>query len=366
MKAPILFYHAFLPDDQPAQLALALVKHPANGQDISVKQNEDHFLISGPVLIPHQALLRQGDDGIPYYIKFTPASIAGIIDQFNEAPTFNLGHTGHGIKPAAIIDSGYHHATTQHPEGAWIVTFQIRPDVVTAYTDHSITIRVEEKEFTIEGFSLEGVFRLELEELIPAIDLGVLGKWIKTLKRQVGFSKQPITLKLKAVDAEISPLTTRQQLEDANLWNMALQWLIQGLIGKGIEMAGHAAWDRWSKQQVKAQNRQVNQTKPDADKSQPVMVKPSIAEQLSAIDQNLPDPEPLQTMRAELLSLQNQLQLARQEIDQLKLLIKGWLESPAITVEPHQKNDTNQSDPVSPADAFFERLQRLKRMDHQY
>lgn len=122
--------------------------------------NEDEQIIVGPAMIPDIEIIRKGEDGRPYYVKFTKEVIAKIAEKFmrelRNADT-NIQHEdidaqSYVMETWLVEDPKHDKINTKYgfnlPEGTWAVKMRVKDKKVWELV----------KEGKLNGFSIEGNF----------------------------------------------------------------------------------------------------------------------------------------------------------------------------------------------------------------
>lgn len=145
--------------DQEQAAAICYTYWQDKTQQSFAIQSEERRIITGPAMIAEKPILRRGEDGSTYYVKFSAATIQKAVKLWalqNKYNAVNAEHAnpvgGMHLLESFIVDKERGINPPQMwagaPEGSWFLSYYVEDDAVWA----SI------KEGKFKGFSIEGYF----------------------------------------------------------------------------------------------------------------------------------------------------------------------------------------------------------------
>jgi hypothetical protein len=169
----IITYDIFIDEDEELGVdKISLVKKPAIMENFifmneaidqiyrEISLSDEKRIITGPVLIPDQEIIRKDDDGNPYYIKYSAAEIEKIVQKFfklKDQYSVNKDHKT-DVSDVYIYESWIVGENDKSrglgmglPVGTWVVSMKV--------DDNEIWENIKSGKY--KGFSIEGLFRFK-------------------------------------------------------------------------------------------------------------------------------------------------------------------------------------------------------------
>lgn len=130
-----------------------------NNAKLNFSIDKDKKVVVGPVMIPNKFIIRKSEDGTPYYVYFTRATITKMAEKFiklNNQNKTDLNHDGNIMTNNTLLETwikedDVHDKSIKYgfdlPNGTWFVSYKL--------SDETWELVKNEK---IKGFSLAGGF----------------------------------------------------------------------------------------------------------------------------------------------------------------------------------------------------------------
>lgn len=170
---PTIFLELDLLDNETGINRVSFVHSPAtkigwtkhsDEKQFQFEKNEMDRIVSGPIMIPNQAIYRFSEVIGPFYVKFTEATIKDTMKKYfkmNNTQNVDEEHNHENLDNVYLVESfinGERADSKMYPDlpkGTWIGSFHIEDE---KYWDEVI---MSDK---FNGLSLDGIFDLRYEE----------------------------------------------------------------------------------------------------------------------------------------------------------------------------------------------------------